>query len=239
MSTSPSKSPHENHRQRIYDRYLKSGIEAFAPHEVLELLLIFCIPRKDVNPLAHALIQRFGSLSGVMDAHPDDLRTTPGMTPRAAVFMRMLPDIMRIYVQQKAVTGQSLDTEAKVLTYCQSLFWGRTREQFYVLCLDHQYRLIQTLQVGQGSISGIQVQPREVVEIILRYNSAQVILAHNHPSGSTEPSSEDYIFTRQVIQSLDAIEIPVLDHIIIGDDSAYSFSREGRIHKIINEIRSI
>lgn len=229
--------PHKNHRQRMYSRYLNSGIESFAPHEILEFLLYYPIARKDVNPIAHDLLAHFGSLSGVLDAHADDLTKVKGMTQRASIFLNMLPNVMRVYMGEKAASGRLLNHSKIVADYAQSLFLGRTREFFFLLCLDSKCRLIQAVQLNEGGVTSMNVIPRNVVEVALRYNSSQVIFSHNHPSGSLEPSQEDYIFTRRLAVAMATIDIPVLDHVIVNEKSAYSFANKGKMDDIKKEVK--
>lgn len=229
-------TPHTDHRQRMYQRYQKSGLDSFAPHEVLELMLYYVIPRKDVNPLAHELINTFGSFSNVLDAHPDDLIKVSGISHRSAVYLNMFPKVMRLYNAQKAQSSKPLDSASKVISFLSDLFLGWNKEVFYLLCLDSKCRLTQYVQISIGETGGLHVHPKKIVESAIRYNSAQVIFAHNHPSGMVTPSDEDILFTRRLAVVMSTIDIPVIDHVIIGDTSTYSFARQGEMQQINKDV---
>ena len=231
MSSHPNKNPHENHRQRVYRRYLTEGLDAFAPHEVLELMLFFAIPRRDVNPLAHRLIDHFGSLSGVLDAHPLELAKVKGMSERSAILLSIMPQLMRRYETEQKDDTKLLDTSKKVGRYAQSLFISARYEKLYVLCLDQKSRLIRALCLAEGTAAEINVPARKVVETALLYNAAQMVIAHNHPGGEATPSAEDTAYTRQIGAALSAIGIPLLDHMIVGSDGVYSFELGMRLDK--------
>ncbi len=229
-------STHINHRQRMYERYQKSGLDSFAPHEALELMLYYVIPRKDVNPLAHDLIETFGSFSNVLDAHPDDLIKVSGVSQRCAVYLNMLPKIMRLYNTQKAQSSLPLDSAGKVIDFLSDLFYGWNKEVFYLLCLDAKCSLTQYVQISIGETGGLHVHPKKVVEAAIRYNSSQVIFAHNHPSGMVQPSEEDILFTRRLAVVMSTIDIPVIDHVILNDTSSYSFARQGEMQQINKDV---
>ena len=227
---------HLNHRQRMYQRYQKSGLDSFAPHEALELMLYYTIPRKDVNPLAHDLIDSFDSFSNVLDAHPDDLIKVSGVSARCAVYLNMFPKIMRLYNTEKAQSTTPLDSAKKVVEFLSDLFYGWNKEVFYLLCLDSKCRLTQYVQISVGETGGLHVHPKKVVESAIRYNSAQVIFAHNHPSGMVTPSEEDILFTRRLAVVMSTIDIPVIDHVIVNETSSYSFARKGEMQQINKDV---
>ena len=220
----------------MYQRYQKSGLEGFAPHEVLELMLYYAIPRKDVNPLAHELIDKFGSFSNVLDAHPDDLIKVDGISQRSAVYLNMMPKVMRLYNSQKAQSSAPLDSAGKVIEFLSDLFYGWNKEVFYLLCLDAKCRMTQYVQISVGETGGLHVHPKKVVEAAIRYNSSQVIFAHNHPSGTVTPSEEDILFTRRLAVVMSTIDIPVIDHVILNDTSSYSFARQGEMQQINKDV---
>ena len=229
-------STHLNHRQRMYERYQKSGLDGFAPHEALELMLYYVIPRKDVNPLAHELIDAFGSFSNVLDAHPDDLTKIDGVSDRCAVYLNMYPNVMRLYNSQKAQSSAPLDSAEKVISFLSELFYGWNKEVFYLLCLDARCRLTQYVQISVGETGGMHVHPKKLVESAIRYNSSQVIFAHNHPSGVVTPSDEDVLFTRRLAVVMATIDIPVIDHVILNDISSYSFAQQGEMQRINKDV---
>ena len=174
---------HAGHRARLRERFLREGLDGFSEHEVLELLLTYAIPYKDVNPLAHALIARFGSLAGVLEADAAELRQVSGIGENAAVLLSLMPALLGRY--QKSAMGERpiLSNFAQAQTFCGALFFGAHDERFYIVCLDKSARVIHTEMLHRGTIDEVAVYPRPVVEIALRHHAHAVLLAHNHPGG--------------------------------------------------------
>lgn len=228
---------HEEHRKRMIQRFLRQGLEQFEPHQALEVLLYFAIPRKDTNPLAHELITRFGSLSAVLDARPEDLVKVSGVGPHAAALLTLLPQLWRMYRIDRLNSDITLDSAPVTGAFTLDLFAGHTRETFYLLCLNNNCQLLQAARLHEGTVNETIVHPRLVVEAALRYNAAQVIFSHNHPGGDPSPSAEDVHYTRRVAVALATIGIPVIDHIVVSDSGWYSFSREGKIDEINREVK--
>lgn len=219
---------HKGHRERLRNRFLSEGLDGFEDHQVLELLLFHAIPRADTNPLAHLLLRRFGSLSAVLEADPRDLAMVEGIGKQAALFLSMIPPVTRRYFHDRVFRDRpQLTTSEGVADYLVPLMAGRPEEVFYVLCLDTQCRVIYPALVSEGTVKDAHVHPRHVVEEAVRHRAASVILAHNHPSGTARPSNHDHLITRHLVQALGAIEIKVLDHIIIAGEQSFSFAREG------------
>ncbi len=227
---------HLGHRQRLRERFTARGLRGFEDHQILELLLFYAIPRGDTNEIAHRLIRSFGRLSAVFDARHSDLIQVKGVGEQAATLIHTLPALMRRYQQDKIVRDAPvLNTVASVAEYIIPLMGGRTREVFYVLCLDSQLRVTFPAQISQGTVKDAYVHPRDVVEAALAHHATAVVLAHNHPSGSLMPSKADHRLTRQLVQALGAIDIEVLDHIIIADSRSYSFAESGEMPARIKE----
>ena len=226
---------HEDHRQRMYNRFLSEGLDGFEPHQTLELLLFFAIPRRDTNELAHRLITHFGSMSAVLDATSEELMQVRGIGQRTAVLLSMLPELLRKYRSEKIVNSKPLDSISKAAEYISTLYIGRTNEIFYLVCLDSKCDIIRALNLGEGTVGQTTVPPRVIVEAAIRSKAAQVIFAHNHPGGHLSPSPEDLIFTRRVMVSLASIDIKVADHIIVNDTGFMSFVREG----LMEELRDV
>ncbi|MDR3050591.1 MAG: DNA repair protein RadC, partial [Oscillospiraceae bacterium] len=202
---------HEGHRARVKERFKQDGLDSFAPHEVLELLLFFAIPQRNVNPLAHALIEHFGSLAGVLEASPEDLCNCAGVGDNAATLLSMVPQLSAYYARNKFGPRPALPNVAAAGAYCQTLFVGAVREMLYLICLDTQKRVIQPTLIQKGTLDETPVYPRDVVAAALRSHAHAVVLAHNHPSGALLPSTSDYETTRMIISALGAVQIPVLD----------------------------
>lgn len=190
--------------------------------------MFHAIPRSDTNPLAHLLLKRFGTLSAVLEADPRDLALVPGIGEKAAAFLALLPQLTRRYFHDRVRRDRpQLTTSEAVAEYLLPLMVGRTEEVFYVLCMDTQCRVIFPALISEGTVKDAHVHPRQVVEEAVRHRAASVILAHNHPAGTARPSNADHRLTRQLVQALGALDIPVLDHIIVAGEQTYSFGREG------------
>lgn len=204
---------HEGHRDRMRNRYIKEGIDAFEPHNVLEMLLFYCIPRKDTNELAHALIKRFGSLTEVLDAPVHELERTEGLSRNAAVFLSMIPDVCRYYMKEKK-SAQKVCGKQEIERYIVERFIGLSEEHVILACIDNAMRLTSCDIVCEGSVNSAAVSIRAIVDLALRHNAVAVILAHNHPRGLPLPSREDIVTTQRVHDALETLSIRLLDHII-------------------------
>ncbi|GAE89976.1 RadC family protein [Acetivibrio straminisolvens] len=218
---------HEGHRKRLKERFLKEGLDSFEQHQVLELLLFFSIPRRDTNELAHTLLNRYGSLSGVLEADPKDLAATPGIGENSAILLSLIPHLSRRYLNDKWRDKPELNSSTKAGQYAISLFWGRNYEVFYVICLDAQNRVNYAQLVHEGTINEAPVYPRIIVETALRHKANSVILAHNHPGGTLNPSKADIEATNRIRTALEAISIKVIDHIIVCGGKYVSFAERG------------
>ncbi len=218
----------KGHRQRLRARYIQSGLSELHDHEVLEMLLFYALVRADTNRIAHALIKRFGSLSGVLDASVAELQLVSGIGEQAAVLLSLFPSLSRRYLHDRIKRDQPvLNSSKAVSSYIKPLLAGRRTEVFYLLCLDSRLRVVFPALVSRGTVKDAYVHPRKVVELALRHQASSVILAHNHPSGHLQASEQDKVLTKRLVQALGAIDIPVLDHIIVADDQSLSFAETG------------
>lgn len=216
---------HEGHRERLKNRFFTHGLDGFAPHEVLELLLTFAIPQRDVNPIAHQLIDTFGSFSGVLNASPEELRRVPGIGVNASALLSLMPQLMGYYQRDGMRERPVLRNLMQAGNYCKTLFYGKKTEQFYLICLNAQGQLISPVLLHEGTIDETVVYPRHVVEAALRYNAHAVLISHNHPGGTLTPSYGDYVSTRVVMEALAAIEVSVIDHIIVAEGEVMSMAQ--------------
>ena len=221
------KKLHEGHRQRVKARYLSEGLDAFEDHQVLEMLLFFCIPMKDTNELAHKMLQEFGSLPGLFEADPKDICKRCGVSENTSILLSIIPSLARRYFKGKWGDKPVLNSTSKAGEYAVSLFTGRTYEAFFVICLDAQNRVNYAALAHEGTINEAPVYPRLIVEAALRHQANSVILAHNHPGGSMQPSNADIEVTKKIVTAIEAISIKVMDHIIVAGDNYYSFAEKG------------
>ena len=220
-------SIHEGHRQRLKDRFLREGLDNFDELYVLELLLYYCIPRKDTNTIAHALLNTFGSLTGVFAATVEELERVPGISHNAATFLNLIHQTGRYYQVKRAETGDILRTIDQCGSYLVPRFYGRENETVFLLCLDAKCKVLGCKLVGEGSVNSANIPIRRVVEIALNTNATTVILAHNHPSGLAIPSDEDVETTMRVAKAMEAVEITLADHIVVADNDYVSMVQSG------------
>lgn len=222
---------HSGHRARLKERFLKEGLSGFAAHEVLELLLTYAIPQRDVNPLAHALIKHYGSLSTVLEASAEELQRFPGIGPHAAALLSMVPQLSSFYMRDRFRDKPLLNNYAQAGKYCVTLFLGNANEAVYLLCLDAQSRLIHPALLQNGTIDESQIYPRDVVATALRYQAHAVVLTHNHPGGVILPSAADYQATHTVVEALKVINVKTIDHIIVAEGQFLSMAQHSLMRR--------
>lgn len=220
-------SVHDGHRQRLRQRFLTDGLDNFTDIQVLELLLFYCIPRRDTNELAHTLLERFGSLPQVLEAKPEDLMKVDGIGENAALFLNLIPAAGRYYEVERAKCTKILRNIDSCGHYLQSRFKGRSQEMVYLLCMDAKCKVLNCQLVGEGSINSASVPVRRIVEMALASNATTVVLAHNHPSGLALPSHEDLSTTQRLAMALDAVDITLADHLVYADDDYVSLVQSG------------
>lgn len=220
------KEIHKGHRKRVKARFLKEGLDGFEDHQALELLLFYCYPMKDTNEIAHKMINAFGSLSALFDAHPLDIKDKCGCTENVAVLISLIPELAKRYTQLKWADRPLLDSSKKVGSFALSLYLNDPNECFFIICLDNQRHLIKAVKISEGTIDEAPVYPRKIVEECVRYKAASVVLSHNHPSGSLAASRSDIEATKKIKSALDTIEVDVLDHIIVASGKYLSFAEK-------------
>lgn len=218
---------HDGHRQRLKARFLTEGLDNFSDIQVLELLLFYTIPRRDTNPIAHDLLERFGSLSQVLDAPVEELAKVPGMGMSAAAFLSLTTAVGRYYQVDKAMHMQFLNTIEDCGNYLLPYFYGRRNETVFLLCLDAKCKVLCCKKIGEGSVNSAGVPIRRIVEVAMGVNATSVVLAHNHPSGIAVPSEEDVATTYRVAAALRAVEIAFVDHIVVAEDEFVSMVQSG------------
>ena len=217
---------HDGHRERMRQRYDQMGADGFHDHEMLEMLLSCALPRVDTNPIAHQLLQVYGSLNSICNAPRESLQKIPGIGPNAATLLRLIPGLCRMYYSEHE-THVVLNTPEKCANYLIPQFIGRVVETVFLLCTDSKHRLLSCTLLSTGSLTSASVDPRTVVEIALRFNAAHVVLAHNHPNGVALPSDDDLATTNHLYKALSSVSIHFLDHIIVADNDYVSMADSG------------
>ena len=221
-------SIHDGHRQRLKSRFRKEGLDNFDEIHVLELALFYCVARKDTNPLAHALLDHFGSLAQVLEAPIDELTKVPGIGENTAIYITLLREISRYYKTSQVKESKSLTSIDACAKYLVPYFLGRRDETVFLLCLDAKCDVLCCRKIGEGSVNSASVPIRKIVEMALAVNATSVVLAHNHPSGIAQPSGEDVATTARLFVALDAVGVELSDHIVVAGDH-YASIRQGSV----------
>ena len=227
---------HANHRNRVKEKFYENGLNAFAEHEMLELLLFFSIPQADTNPTAHRLINKFGTLKNVLDASVDNLMTINGVGKNTALLIKLIPAIMRQYNKASTKDIQSLSNQIAAKQFVEKIFNGVPNEEFYVICLNAKSEVMDMKEMGTGTASRVDVQIRRITDYIIKHNCDRIIIAHNHPQSDATPSNDDISMTQKLFNSCVLNDIDILDHIIYSPTETYSFAEDGLMTKIKNAI---
>lgn len=220
-------STHSGHRDRLKQRFLEQGLDGFTDIQVLELLLFYAIPRRDTNVLAHALLDRFGSLSQVLEAEASELQSVPGISAHSATLLALVTQLARAYQVSCANRMEILDSLDACGAYLLPRFFGRTRETVFLLCLDAKCKVLCCKEIGEGSINSASISVRKVVETALQAKASSVVLAHNHPSGVALPSPEDQVTTKRIYAALQLVDVVLADHIVVADGDYVSMAQSG------------
>jgi DNA repair protein RadC len=220
-----SQSIHTGHRQRMKERFLSEGLDHFTDIQVLELILFYCIPQKDTNPIAHALLNHFGSLSQVLEASPAELQKVKGIGENTATFLHLITQVGRYYLVDRVQRLEILPTIEACGNYLVPRFFGRKVETVFLLCLDAKCKVLCCKEVGEGSVNSAGISIRRIVETALGANATSVVLAHNHPSGLALPSEEDILTTKRLYMALQTVDIVLADHIVVAEGDYVSMAQ--------------
>jgi len=223
----PDSPHHLGHRDRLKARFERTGVAGLQDYEVLELVLFYALPRRDVKPLAKELLKRFGSLKGALDADREALLATPGIGPHAASLFRVIRETGSLYLRQKAEEREQISSTKELIDYCLASMGGLKDEHFAVICLNARNRIIQVETVQEGIVNQAVVYPRKVLEKALAHKASAIILVHNHPSGHVRPSDADIRLTRVLQDAARVMDIALHDHLIVGGNRFFSFREEG------------
>jgi DNA repair protein RadC len=217
----------EGHRQRLKQRLLEAGAEALADYELLELLLFLAQPRQDMKPLAKTLLKTYGSLSRLFQAPTEDLLSLKGMGPGILSTLKMVHVLALRLAQEEAFSQPLLNTSDQLIRYCRLRLKDINVEQFHVIFVNAELKVIGDEILSTGTINQTAVYPREILRKALNYGATGLILAHNHPSGDPTPSQEDKILTQTLCDLSSLLEITIHEHLILGREHAFSFKDAG------------
>ena len=235
------KNIHSGHRQRMLEKFERYGESVFLDHELLEMLLFFVFRQGNTNPIAHNLIESFDDIYGVFSANKAAYNNIDGIGDKSALYLELIRCCMnRFLKEQKENEEEELITVSKVsdsFEYCRKLFIGAEYEMLYMLCMDTKSRIRRHYLIGEGTLNQIPVYTRKVVQEAIDRSAYQVIIAHNHPKGKAEPSEGDINVTYAISHALATIDVPVVDHIIIGETDEFSFLRAGIMPKVQQTVK--
>ena len=218
------KSEHSGHRERLRRRFIDNGLDGFEEHQALELYLFYAIPRRDTNPLAHRLLERYRNIGGVCDAPIDELERDFGLSESAAALLKLLPEMSRLYNESKLSDTNLIDPET-VGDMIARRFIGRTSEAVALLLGSAKGKILYFDIVAKGSVSSSDFPLRRIVDLAIRHNARTAYIAHNHPSGSLLPSRADIDVTKLLDSTLSSVGVHLLDHFIVADNE-YASLRE-------------
>lgn len=223
------KADHSGHRARMREKYLKSGLDVFAPHEILELMLYYAIPYKNTNDIAKNLISRFGSLDGVLDAPVDSL-VEAGLTENQAIYLKLFPDITRIYYRAKYDSDDGPINFDNLPDYISRRFIGLTsQERVLLILLDVKGKEVFSGFINEGNFEATRLSVRSIVRLAMNYGAVTAILAHNHPSGVALPSKDDINTTIYLREALSLVDVNLIDHFIVANEECVSLAQSGMI----------
>ena len=214
------KNYHEGHRDRMRSKFEEFGGDVFEPHEMLEMLLYYCIPRRDTNELAHALLDHFnGSVSLIFDASVAELMEVKGISRNAAVLIKMIPTLSRMYEQDIMAPKDVIKTTAQAREYFKKKFYGREYEMFYAAYLDNNMRVLKCDTIAQGTVNTTNIDVGKIIKGAVATRASYVVISHNHPRGLPLPSKEDVRGTKIIFNSLHYLGVKLIDHVIVGREN--------------------
>ena len=218
---------HDGHRERLKARFLEHGIDSFNELNALELLLFYAIPRRDTNVIAHALLDRFGSLSGVFDASMTELTDVPGVGENTALLLQLVPQMMKKMELSRVSDMKTFRKSSQVAQFLIPRFLGEREELVLLLCLDTRNNMLCCEVLNRGVVNAVDISVRRLVETALKHKASAVVLAHNHPDGVAMPSREDEAFTEKAMEALRLMGIRMMDHIIVAGKNYFSMRESG------------
>ena len=229
------KNMHDGHRLRVKQRFLHEGLQHFAPHEIIEMLLFFGVPVRDVNGLAHVLLERFGSLSGVLEAPFEELKRVKGVSDHVATLICFCCQLSRAYYEDKMSLGTVLNSIHEVGKFILPKFMGMKNEAVVLLSMDNRRKVLNCTTVFEGSVNATEINVRLVLQQALRDNATVAVLAHNHPNGHAFPSADDVQTTVTLYKALAVAGVRLVDHLIVSEDDFVSMAQTPSLHDIFEQ----
>lgn len=231
---------HSGHRKKVKDRFFECGFTGMPDHNILEAILFLGIPQKDTNPIAHELMDTFGSFSAVLEAKKSDLMKIRGMTENAAFAIMSYLPVNRRYIESLQKKKPVFENNDQIVDYLKPLFFEKsTIERVFVLCFDSKNRLIACRNVCDGDISSALFDVRELTRIVLEVNAQKIIIAHSHPHGVALPSREDISTTKLIFEMMKFIKVHLEDHLIVTDTGYMSMAKSRHYTHIFHGLEAI
>ena len=206
---------HGGHRERLRKKFLLGDVDSFEDHEILELALFYAIPRKNTNEIAHNLLGKFGSIAAALDAPINVLKEVPGIGESSAIFIKLLRSLTRLYHEQKYTSDKKCPSMEEINELLVRKFIGRNEEAVAMVLLDSKGKTLFDGVINKGSVNGVDLYVRKMIELVTLYNASSLVMAHNHPSGIAVPSPDDLKSTEKIHDLFRAMSVSLLDHIIV------------------------
>lgn len=204
------------HRRRVMKKVFENGIETLLEHEFLELCLFSVYKRCDTNPLAHKLLDRFGSLDAVCSATEQELMSVEGIGPAAAEYIRLIPYISKGYSMHTSLRRKQVYTKEGMYGRCIALLAGQKNEVAYVLCFDNKFHLIKEVKIGDGNPGAVNIEIRKIMDAVANTSTTSIMICHNHPSGVYTPSHNDCLSTSNIQHIMKSVGIELIDHVAVA-----------------------
>lgn len=233
---SNKKNIHEGHRSRMVSRLIRDGGEGFETHEILEMLLYNSSKRCNTNPVAHKLLEEFGTLTAVLTASPEELKKVNGIGDAAASLILTVGEVFRRALKESVTKGEKLSKSEDVKNFCSSIFLAEKSEHVRMIFLDNKYNFVAQEIICRGSIEQVKPDMMEMFQKTVRMHCPIVMLTHNHPTGSEIPSNEDKKLTRSVFNLLYNADIYLADHIIVGKYGTLSMRENNLLPDLWSQI---
>lgn len=230
-----SHAVHHGHRERVKQKFLKHNLDVFDEHQILELLLFYGVSRADTNPMAHQLLNRFGTIAGVCDAPIEELMKIKGITNHIAVLLKLIPQLSRLYVNNQVEDKKRIYDTNSAVSIISPQFIGRKNEMVVLVLMDSKNRVLYSGVVTEGNVNTVPLYIRKMITLAATYNAAEAIVAHNHPSGNVMPSPGDILATRKLYAAFETIDMHLQDHIIFGYPDCLSMRDSGLLEHILKQ----
>lgn len=227
-------SVHSGHRSRMRKRFIDYGGESFETHEILEMLLYYSYPRVDTNPIAHDLLEKFGSLSNLIDS-PYNALTEAGMTENAAMFIKLMPELFVRYADDRFRRDNEKLTVKNIQELLLTKYIGKTNEAVYLLLLNSKYQELFGSFISEGTHSHAEINVLKICEYAVRYKARYAVIAHNHPSGILVPSQADIKTTARLCEALKSLDVELLNHYILADGSSLGLKESKSFFKTLSD----